>query len=166
MTNHRWRAGWDHPMESGLVVVVQEANPIVGSVRDRFDPYAGVGVPPHITILYPFFTPSQITPDVTNAIREVASHASPFDFELSVVESFPGGAIYLTPSPASRFVDLTSRLFARFPEHPPFGGEFDDIVPHLTVGWIDEGAALPAVSAAMAGRFSDPVYRSRDHLDG
>ena len=47
-----------------------------------------------------------------------------------------GGTVYLAPSPAAPFRQLTHELFRRFPEHPPYGGAFDDVVPHLSVPWL------------------------------
>lgn len=29
---------------------------------------------------------------------------------------------------------------------PPFGGEFDTVIPHMTVGWSDEGATAEVVT--------------------
>ena len=46
---------------------------------------------------------------------------------------FPGGTVYLTPDPASPFRQLTHELFRRFPENPPYGGAFGDVVPHLSI---------------------------------
>jgi hypothetical protein len=43
------------------------------------------------------------------------------------------GLVYLAPSPPEPFLALTEALVERFPEHPPYGGEIDVIVPHLTV---------------------------------
>jgi hypothetical protein len=40
--------------ESALVVLVPEAEPLVGPFRERYDPSASAGMPAHITINYPF----------------------------------------------------------------------------------------------------------------
>ena len=46
--------------------------------------------------------------------------------------------LYLEPDPAHPFVDMIEAVAERFPEHPPFGGEFDTVVPHLTVVETDD----------------------------
>lgn len=45
---------------------------------------------------------------------------------------FPG-VLYLVPTPGHPFRQLTADLVARWPEAPPYGGVFPDVVPHLTV---------------------------------
>jgi len=40
--------------ESALVVLLLEAEAIVGRSRQRYDPSAAVGMPAHITLNYPF----------------------------------------------------------------------------------------------------------------
>jgi hypothetical protein len=42
--------------QSAIVVVVEEAEPVVGAHRLRHDPVASLGVPAHVTILYPLRT--------------------------------------------------------------------------------------------------------------
>jgi hypothetical protein len=46
--------------ESAFIVRVPEAEPHVAHLRERFDPMALLGVPAHITLLYPFLSPEQI----------------------------------------------------------------------------------------------------------
>jgi hypothetical protein len=43
---------------SGLVVLVPEAEPVVGHLRDRLDPNAASGVGAHVTVLFPFPDPA------------------------------------------------------------------------------------------------------------
>lgn len=40
--------------QTGVVVPVPAADPLVSRWRERFDPAAAFGVPPHVTIVYPF----------------------------------------------------------------------------------------------------------------
>jgi hypothetical protein len=42
--------------------------------------------------------------------------------------------LWLAPDDPAPFRELTDRVYAAFPEHPPFAGAFADVVPHLTVG--------------------------------
>ena len=41
-------------VESALVVLVPEAEVVVKSFRDQYDPLAANGCPAHVTLLYPF----------------------------------------------------------------------------------------------------------------
>ena len=49
--------------------------------------------------------------------------------------------LWLAPEPAERFVALTTAVAARYPEHPPYGGEHETVIPHLTVGHHEEPPA-------------------------
>jgi hypothetical protein len=130
MSGHRWRHSWDDPLETGLVVVVPEADERVGRVRDGFDPYAGIGVPPHITVLYPFVRPDRLSEAVIHEVARAAGRFAPFGFALTHLGEFDGEVFYLAPEPADPFVTITRALWERFPDNPPFGGRFETIVPH------------------------------------
>jgi 2'-5' RNA ligase len=118
--------------ESGFIVCVPEAEAMVGSLRERFDSSARLGVPAHITVLFPFMSPESITASVVQRIQAVLREAQAFEFSLATVARFPATA-YLEPEPAAPFIALTERLAREFPQFPPFGGEFPTIIPHLTV---------------------------------
>ena len=50
------------------------------------------------------------------------------------MERFSSELVYLAPNPAEPFKQLTKVLAAAFPDWPPYGGAFDDVVPHLSIG--------------------------------
>jgi 2'-5' RNA ligase len=135
--------------ESALIVEVAEAERLVGAWRLAHDPAAALGVPAHVTILYPFVPPSELRPDVLEAVAAIAGAHGPFEVRLPRVSSFPT-AIYLEPEPASPFRALTRAIEARFPEHPPYEGRFEQVVPHLTLAMCEptEVAELVARIAA------------------
>jgi 2'-5' RNA ligase len=117
-------------MRTALVVVAPEAESLVGDLRERYDhPAGGLGVPAHITLLFPFG-------DDPEGLEELFAAAAAFDFELARTERFVEQPIlYLAPDPAEPFVRLIEALIARYPEFPPFRGEYTAIVPHLTIGY-------------------------------
>ena len=47
---------------SGLIVEVPEAEPAVARLRERLDASAPLGIPAHITVLFPFMPPGTIGP--------------------------------------------------------------------------------------------------------
>ncbi len=118
--------------ESAFIVSVPQAESLVGSLRERFDASARIGVPAHITVLVPFMSPELITPEVLRVAEAALGRVNSFDFSLVKIGRFPTTA-YLMPEPAAPFVALTESLVAAFPEFPPFRGEHSSIVPHLTV---------------------------------
>jgi|tagenome__1003787_1003787.scaffolds.fasta_scaffold20351809_2 2'-5' RNA ligase len=118
--------------ESAFAVNVPEAEPYVAGLRDRFDPSAKVGVPAHITVLYPFLAPEQIGEETLAKVRRTLLRAAEFSFRLCRVEHFPT-ATYLAPEPSKPFIQLTESLVGEFPTRLPYGGQYDGIAPHLTV---------------------------------
>jgi 2'-5' RNA ligase len=118
-----------------LIIEVASAEEAVGGWRRRFDPQALLGVPPHVTVLYPFVPPDQINPQTLEELENLLAAIPPFEFTLVRTDWFGDRAVlWLAPEPPEPFIDITRTLTAAFPEHPPYGGQFDGTVPHLTVG--------------------------------
>jgi len=130
-----------------LIVVVHEAEPLVGALRLQHDSSAARGVPAHVTVLYPFAPPEEI--DET-ALTVLFDGFPAFDFELDRVERFEDGPIWLHPEPSAPFSDLTAAVHQRWPAYAPYEGEHDEVIPHLTVSEepIDLAVPLPIVCRA------------------
>jgi 2'-5' RNA ligase len=145
---------WLKP-ESALLVLAPEAEALVKAVRDRFDPSAAQGVPAHITLLYPFRPPAEIDAGVLESLERLLGGFAPFDYALTEPRRFPG-VLYLAPEPDERFKMIVSALTERFPENPPYGGVFAEVVPHLTVAQVADVQELNVIAAefdeAAAGR--------------
>jgi 2'-5' RNA ligase len=118
--------------ESAIVVNVPEAERYVSGLREQFDPSARLGAPAHITLLYPFAEPSEITVPILNRLTAIFSKVVPFSFRLTTPARF-ADTLYLAPEPADPFITLTRAIVARFPRYQPYGGQFVSVVPHLTV---------------------------------
>jgi 2'-5' RNA ligase len=117
----------------------------LAAMRSRDDWAAAHGVPPHVTILYPFVPAATLTGSVRKAVAEIAQTMPRFEVRFSKVGRWPG-VVYLEPSPAERFSRLIELAVVRFPGHPPYGGAFAEVVPHLTIVEND-GSALDAIAA-------------------
>jgi 2'-5' RNA ligase len=120
--------------ESALIVEVPAAEPAVGRYRAELDANARLGIPAHITILAPFLPVGRLGAAERDRLLRVFAAVSPFDFRLDRTGWFGTTTLWLGPEDPAPFRDLTERVFAEFPDFPPFGGQFDDVVPHLTVG--------------------------------
>src|SRR5690349_7818979 len=116
--------------ESALVIVVPEAEPSVAALRVRHDPVAALGMPAHVTLVYPFVAPHRIDAAVLDGVRAAVATVAPFEFTLAEIRRFPRTA-YLAPEPDAPFVALTRSLTNAFPEQQPYGGVHGTIVPHL-----------------------------------
>jgi 2'-5' RNA ligase len=132
--------------QSALIVPVADAEPVVGDWRANHDPSAAAGMPAHVTVLYPFIPPESIDAASEQELEALAGAFPRFRFELADVGRFPG-VLYLDPKPREPFVRLTQLVVARWPDYPPYGGEFDEVVPHLTVA---QGSDPPGLGNALS----------------
>jgi hypothetical protein len=148
--------------ESALVVLVPEAEPLVQPFRQRYDPSAALGVPAHITLLYPFIAPERIGTDALDAIAECFRGFAPIAFSLTEVRRFPAETLYLAPAPDEPFRKLTMAIWDRFPDAPPYGGAWPDIVPHLSVGRFADADELERVADEFT-RASETALPIRAH---
>src|SRR5215207_2399787 len=61
-----------HPTESALLIPVPAAEPTLQRWRERLDPACRLGVPAHVTLLYPFVAPAALD-DVTINVSLICS---------------------------------------------------------------------------------------------
>jgi 2'-5' RNA ligase len=141
---------------SAVVVPVPEAEPRVGALRAALDPSATLGVPAHVTIMFPFVPPADIDDGVLAALGEVFAAAPPFGIEFSKVAWFED-VVWWAPEPAAPFVALTHAVTTRFGLEPYEGAHGDDVVPHLTIG---HGAPTEQLRAAEAEVAAGPPVRA------
>lgn len=127
--------------ESALIIPVPEAEAVVGDVRDIYDPMAPAGIPTHITILYPFKDPDRIDSETVSELTAIFAGVEPFSFRLASIARFPD-VVYLVPEPAEPFVRLTAAIATRWPDSPPYGGAFEQVIPHLTIAHTDDPATI------------------------
>jgi len=137
------------PLESGIILPVPDAEPVVGRLRALHDSQARFGVPAHITLLYPFAHPSQVAAGI-DALHQLFSSVPAFEFSLVEARRFPGTS-YLHPEPFTTFVRLTEMLVRQWPDFPPYGGAFSTVTPHLTVAQQAAPDVLDIVDAAVSG---------------
>lgn len=117
---------------SAVVIVIPEAEVHVGELRQLHDPVASGGVPPHLTVLYPFRR--EVDDATVDAVGELATGTQPFELTFDTVEMFSDGVVYLAPRPDEPVRQLTREFAAQFPDCPPYEGLVDEPTPHLTVG--------------------------------
>ena len=108
--------------ESALLVTVPAAEPAVARHRSRLDTSAAVGVPAHITVLYPFLPPDLIDADTHATLARLFASVPGFRFTLDQTRWFPDPVLWLGPSDPAPFSALTGLVAAAFPSCPPYGG--------------------------------------------
>jgi 2'-5' RNA ligase len=128
---------------STLLVPVPEAELVYERWSGKPDLVGTPGLPLHVTVLYPFLAPSAINAEVERELEALARAHRPFSYRLTDIGRFPN-VLYLKTSPAGWFVELTQAVQTRWPSHPPYGDDFDEIIPHVTLARGDEPAGLAA----------------------
>jgi hypothetical protein len=114
---------------SALVVVVPAAQEVVSAC-------GGVGpgdLPAHVTLLWPFVPAGRVDRHLDAELARLLEVFPAFSFRLAEIASFPD-AVYLAPDPPDPFIEITAALARRWPAYPPYGGEFDAVIPHVTLG--------------------------------
>lgn len=111
----------------------------------------------HITMLGPFVDLTDLTDGVLDELARFFADVTPFAYRLTGIHTFPDGTVYLSPRPAAPFRHLTHGLSRLFPEHPPYGGAFGGVVPHLSVP-LPGGETPEALEFELTPRFPLTTY--------
>lgn len=139
----------DHA-QSGLVVEIPEAEPAVARHRAALDVNEGLGVPAHVTVLFPFIPPARVDAEVLDRLRRLFADVAAFEVDLTHTAWFDEDVLWLAPDDPKPFRALTELVHREFPEFPPFAGQFADVVPHLTVAHGCDVADMRAAERAVA----------------
>ena len=147
-----WRDGFSDN-ETALVILLPSVDEELQGIKQ----IVGVNsMSAHITVLYPFARLSSVTGGFMSRLRCIIGEIDPFEFELSTIGWFGERVLYLVPTPPEPFQRMTQLLSDNFPDHLPYRGEFEEIVPHLT---ISEHATLSRLrDAARTASGLLPIY--------
>lgn len=88
---------------------------------------------------------------VRTALTDVLGRQQAFDLRFENCGRFPG-VLYLAPEPELELRRLTEVIADHWPEAPPYGGQFTQIVPHLTVADGLDDAVLDEIEAGLLGK--------------
>lgn len=131
-------------LKSGIGLSFPQFAPLLDRWRVPTVPGAADGVPPHVTLLGPW-RPAPLSPADLADVAAAISGIPPFHLTFRHLGRFGDAVLYLRPEPDEPLRTLIQRLIAAFPETPPYGGEFPDVVPHLTVAMAATGEELDRV---------------------
>lgn len=152
-------------VEAALVILVPEIEPLVGAFRLKHDPSAGMGVPAHITIDYPFLPGIDPGQHLHRELAELFAKIDAFQFTFRDLARFPD-VLYLAPDPVAPFKQLIDMVVAGFPESLPYGGAFDNIVPHLTIAQTEDEEILKSIERQLARLLPEylPLSTRAEHV--
>lgn len=129
----------------------------MGRYRERFVASARLGVPAHVTVLFPFMSPQAIGPAVIAELEHLFAAVSRFRFQLTHTDWFGDEVLWLGVRDPGPFRALTRCVAETFPDFPPYEGQFgDSLTPHLTVGKPAE-----TVCRTLSGQEGHPLTELR-----
>ena len=112
------------------------------AIRQDHVDNARLGVPAHVTLLFPFIPANELAPSDIDLAAAVVRRTRGFEATFRQAMTFAPteakeGVVWLAPEPPEPFVALTNQLADAFPAHPPYGGIHDTVIPHLTLANVD-----------------------------
>lgn len=132
----------------GAIIVPVELPVAVRRLRERMDPSAAQGVPAHVTLLFPFMPPDELTDEDRRRLADIVARERAFPFTLGHIGRWPE-VVYLVPEPDEPFRRLVEALIAAFPDYPPYGGAHAEVVPHVTIAQDPRQEYLAAAEHAL-----------------
>jgi hypothetical protein len=147
-------------LETAIVVRVS-VPAAIERLRRAHDRAARLGVPPHVTILYPFMPSVELTPAVRDDLARIAGEFRSFRVTFAEAARWPG-LVYLEPKPSTPFTALIDRVAACFPEHPPYAGQISEVIPHVTVV---ESHEAPLEEVRLAAQAALPFDAAAEGLE-
>jgi 2'-5' RNA ligase len=120
-------------------------------LRARHDPIARLGVPAHLTLLFPFAGAAALD-GLRPALASLVAQHPEIRCWLDATARFRPGSLYLVPHPDDAIRALIASLSAAHPAYPPYGGSFPDVVPHVTVADQVDPADIPGLEAAFSAQ--------------
>ena len=130
------------------VIVEMPLPPALAAVRDAGDTMARLGVPPHVTVLFPFLPADQLAPSVRASLAQIAAGHSRFVATMGSPE-LREEMVWLVPLDQRPFLQLTAAVHARWPRHPPYEGAHPELIAHLTLIETPDRRAQEAALAAV-----------------
>jgi 2'-5' RNA ligase len=145
------------PLETALVLVLDDAEPFDHVRRDFAAATVALGIPFHVTLLYPFAPRDELTDAVITETRALFAAREPIEFSLTRIATWPD-VVYAVPEPDAALRECMQALYQVFPSWPPYGGEHAEVVPHATLGEDVDAAQVVAeierrLAAALPRRY-------------
>lgn len=101
----------------------------------------------HVTLLAPW--QREPTAADRQIVADLCAAAEPFEYGLAELGVFADGIVHLLADPADRFAAMTRELRRKFPGNVPYDGQFDHLVPHVTLDALGPGVDTESVRSSL-----------------
>jgi len=141
---------------SALVIEVPQAEELVGPFRQKYDPVAPLGMPAHVTVLFPFVSVDDICEELLTDLWEHFASVPRFTFTLRRLGQF-SDVLFLVPEPREPLDRLIEVTCERYPGYPPYGGSVEKPDPHLTIAHAEDPAELARICTEVEVLMSEEI---------
>ena len=148
-------------IEAALIVGCPAADAVVGDQRWHLDRAARAGVPAHLTVLYPF--KADLEEEDHQALVKLFGSFPAFTLRGERTGWFDESVVFIEPVDPTPMIALTEAVRDAFPAYPPYGGRFDEVVAHLTIGNDQPHEALRAAERVVKDRL--PISQVVNHVE-
>ena len=123
------------PLETVITLVLEDADPALAEAhRELYPERIAEHIPFSLTLLYPWMPAAEVSETDLEELRTFFGERSPFEFELTRVDEFPGLVAYAVPEPDDELRALMRALWAKYPQYPRYGIPDHEPPPHATLG--------------------------------
>jgi 2'-5' RNA ligase len=132
------------------------------SIRRNHVENARLGVPAHVTLLFPFVPAPALDPRRIARAAAAVIRTPAFDVEFRSVTTFDPlpakeAVVWLAPEPSGPFISMTTALAEAFPGYLPYEGIHDTVIPHLTLANVEVDVSTLVATARRGLPFSARV---------
>lgn len=149
--------------ESALLLVSPGAEQAVSATRARMDSSARLGLPAHLTVLYPFRPVELLDTGDHHALERAYAAVDAFTVRAGSTAWFGERVLYVAPDDPAPFLAVIAATLAAFPGVAPYGGAFAEVVPHLTVGHDRPAGELREAERVVGAAL--PFSQHLDHVE-
>ncbi|MBP9731977.1 MAG: 2'-5' RNA ligase family protein [Candidatus Magasanikbacteria bacterium] len=123
-------------LQSSIDIHFKNLEPLISKWYTKLET-ATHGVPPHITLLWPWISPP-IGYSEIEILKNAVKNSKAFSITFDKIEYFQNGTIFLSCKDAKMIQNIMKKIFTAFPECKPYNGEFQNPTPHLTIAKVPD----------------------------
>jgi 2'-5' RNA ligase len=137
----------DRRARSDVMFALPKLSPLIDEFRKQYTADGRAGIPPHISLLNPFYAVDEMTPAIKERIAKVAATVPPFEAQISGFGRFDNRILYFTVSAKEEIGALIERFREEFSEIGSYWDRYSTITPHITIAESQDPTVLDTIEA-------------------
>lgn len=123
-------------MKTSIDIIFPEIDELLGGWRKKTIELSQRGVPPHISIVYPWLNAPLNQEDIT-AIEKILSSEKIFIIEFISIEKFENGVVYLALSNSENIRKIQKNIMNKYSGIKMYDGMIKNPIFHLTIAKLN-----------------------------